>query len=242
MPLVGAGKMPNLAWFLEEGICGNMATLQPVISPMLWTSYATVKRAYKHGVHDFSGPDPLSAGIRPVTNLSRKTKAIWTILNQQGLHTITIGWWPSNPAEELSRGVMVSNDIQTADWNITSLRKGLPLFAEGTSLSRLSRRHRHRVNLAGHALHELLRIAEITFDLHVQPKARRLAEIPAQAQRCVEGDGPLAVNDFVHPARWHPQSASQRILSEPHRLHVVFQENFSRRHVVEIRLHGDRLV
>jgi len=117
MPLVDAGKMPNLAKLLEEGICGNMATLQPVLSPMLWTSIATGKRAYKHGVHGFSEPDPLSGGIRPVTNLSRKTKAIWNILNQNGLRTITIGWWPSNPAEELSRGVMVSNDFQTAFGN-----------------------------------------------------------------------------------------------------------------------------
>ena len=112
MPLVDAGKMPNVARLLQEGICGNMATLQPVLSPMLWTSIATGKRAYKHGIHGFSEPDPVSGGIRPVTNLSRKTKAIWNIMNQEGRNTITIGWWPSNPAEELSRGVMVSNDYQ----------------------------------------------------------------------------------------------------------------------------------
>src|SRR5882724_11776977 len=98
MPLVDAGKMPNIAKLIEYGICGNMATLQPVLSPMLWTSIATGKRAYKHGIHGFSEPDPVSVGIRPVTNLSRKTKAIWNILNQNGLNTITIGWWPSNPA------------------------------------------------------------------------------------------------------------------------------------------------
>ena len=75
MPLIDAGKMPNLARLIEEGICGNIATLQPVLSPILWTSIATGKRAYKHGIHGFSEPDPLSGGIRPVTNLSRKTKA-----------------------------------------------------------------------------------------------------------------------------------------------------------------------
>jgi len=51
------------------------------------------------------------------TNLSRKTKAVWNILNQSDLNTITIGWWPSNPAEELSRGIMVSNDFQNAHGN-----------------------------------------------------------------------------------------------------------------------------
>jgi tetratricopeptide (TPR) repeat protein len=113
-PLIDAGKMPNLARFVEQGVMGNIATLQPVLSPMLWTSIATGKRPYKHGIHGFSEPDPVTGGIRPVTNLSRRTKAIWNILNQNDLHTITIGWWPSNPAEPLSKGVMVSNDYQKA--------------------------------------------------------------------------------------------------------------------------------
>lgn len=113
-PLLDAGKMPNLASFLARGVSGNIATLQPCLSPMLWTSIATGKRAYKHGIHGFSEPDPVSGSIRPVTNLSRKTKAIWNILNQQGKNTITVGWWPSNPAEPLSKGVMVSNDYQNA--------------------------------------------------------------------------------------------------------------------------------
>jgi tetratricopeptide (TPR) repeat protein/arylsulfatase A-like enzyme len=113
-PLIDAGKMPHLAALLEGGICGNLATLQPVLSPMLWTSIATGKRPYKHGIHGFSEPDPVTGDIRPVTNLSRKTKALWNILNQNGLKSVTIGWWPSHPAEELSRGVMVSNDYQRA--------------------------------------------------------------------------------------------------------------------------------
>ena len=112
--LMDAGKMPNLAQLIEKGICGNLATLQPVLSPMLWTSIATGKRAYKHGIHGFSEPDPITGGIRPVTNLSRKTKALWNILNQNDLRTIIVGWWPSNPVEELSKGVMVSNDYQRA--------------------------------------------------------------------------------------------------------------------------------
>lgn len=113
-PLIDAGKMPNLARLIESGVMGNIATLQPCLSPMLWTSIATGKRPYKHGVHGFSEPDPVTGAIRPVTNLSRKTKAIWNMLNQEGRHTITIGWWPSNPAEPLSKGVMVSNDYQQA--------------------------------------------------------------------------------------------------------------------------------
>ena len=54
-PLVDAGQMPNLARLLERGVMGNLASLQPMLSPMLWTSIASGKRPYKHGVHGFSG-------------------------------------------------------------------------------------------------------------------------------------------------------------------------------------------
>ncbi|PAW73105.1 MAG: hypothetical protein B9S38_04645, partial [Verrucomicrobiia bacterium Tous-C4TDCM] len=74
-PLLDAGKMPHLARFIEQGVMGNIATLQPALSPTLWTSIATGKRPYKHGILGFSEPDPVTGGIRPITNLSRKTKA-----------------------------------------------------------------------------------------------------------------------------------------------------------------------
>ncbi len=112
-PLVDEGKMPNMKRFLQGGVMGNLATLYPVLSPMLWTSIATGKRAYKHGIHGFSEPDPNTGGIRPITNSSRTTKAIWNILNQNGKRSNVVGWWPSYPVETIN-GVMVSNHYQEA--------------------------------------------------------------------------------------------------------------------------------
>lgn len=106
--LIGEDKMPNLAGLIERGVMGNLATLYPSLSPTLWTSIATGKRPYKHGIWGFTEPDPTSGAIRPVTNLSRKTRAIWNILQTQGLQSNVIGWWPSHPAEPIS-GVMVSD-------------------------------------------------------------------------------------------------------------------------------------
>jgi predicted AlkP superfamily phosphohydrolase/phosphomutase/tetratricopeptide (TPR) repeat protein len=114
-PMMDAGEMPNLAKLVSGGVMGNMATLYPVLSPMLWTSIATGKRAHKHGIHGFSEPDPASGGVRPITNLSRKVKAVWNILNQNGLKSNVVGWWPSNPAEPID-GVMVSNLYQAASF------------------------------------------------------------------------------------------------------------------------------
>ena len=50
---------------------GQIATLHPPLSPMLWTSIATGKRPFKHGIHGFSEPTPDGRGVQPVTNLSR---------------------------------------------------------------------------------------------------------------------------------------------------------------------------
>ena len=89
-PLLDAGKMPHLARFLERGVMGNIATLQPALSPTLWTS-------------------------------------------------ITVGWWPSNPAEPLSKGVMVSNDYQHAHGSSTFEPEKWPLKPETIHPERLVR-------------------------------------------------------------------------------------------------------
>lgn len=112
-PLMDAGKMPTVRWLVDRGSMANLATLRPVLSPMLWTSIATGKRPAKHGIYGFSEPLPGGTGVRPVTNLSRKTKAIWNILSQQGLRSNVVGWWPSHPAEPIN-GCMVSNHFQQA--------------------------------------------------------------------------------------------------------------------------------
>lgn len=112
-PLLEEGKMPHLERMINEGVKGNLATIQPALSPMLWTSIATGKRAFKHGIHGFVEPDPQTSAVRPITNLSRKTKAIWNILNLNGGKCNVVGWWPSHPAEPIN-GVMVSNHFQQA--------------------------------------------------------------------------------------------------------------------------------
>lgn len=107
-PLLHAGEMPHLARLISEGVRGNHATIYPALSPMLWTSIATGKRPGKHGVHGFTEPSEDGLSVRPISNLGRKTKAFWNILNQQGKRAVVVGWWPSHPAEPIA-GAMVSN-------------------------------------------------------------------------------------------------------------------------------------
>jgi tetratricopeptide (TPR) repeat protein len=100
--------MPALNDFINHGVMGNLATLQPVLSPMLWNSIATGMRADKHGIHGFAEPDPSSGGVRPVTSTSRKVKAIWNILTQRGYKTHVLGWFAGHPAEPIN-GISVSD-------------------------------------------------------------------------------------------------------------------------------------
>lgn len=110
-PLLAAGEMPHLASVIAGGVRGNHSTIYPALSPMLWTSIATGKRPGKHGIHGFSEPTEDGLSVRPISNLGRKTKAFWNILNQHGHRSIVVGWWPSHPAEPI-RGAMVSDRFQ----------------------------------------------------------------------------------------------------------------------------------
>lgn len=44
-PLIGSGQLPNLAALIENGVIADLASLQPAVPALLWTSLATGVRA-----------------------------------------------------------------------------------------------------------------------------------------------------------------------------------------------------
>lgn len=115
--LIAKGQMPTMEFMVKNGVRGNLSTLEPVLSPMLWSSIATGKYADKHGIHGFTEPDYEQGFVKPISSTSRKAKAIWNILTHQGYKSNVFAWWPSNPAEPIN-GVMVSNLYQRAGQSI----------------------------------------------------------------------------------------------------------------------------
>jgi tetratricopeptide (TPR) repeat protein len=107
-PLLEEGKMPFLRKLIEIGVSGKIATLAPIISPILWNSIATGKQADKHDILGFIEPSPDGKGARPVSSTSRKAKAIWNILSQSGLRSAVVNWYASHPAEPID-GVVFTN-------------------------------------------------------------------------------------------------------------------------------------
>lgn len=107
-PLMDSGHMPTLRCIVEGGVSGNLRTLEPMLSPMLWTSIATGKRAYDHGVLGFTEVDALTQRIQPVTASTRRCAALWNILASQGLNCHVIGWFATH-GEQIPGGGLVSN-------------------------------------------------------------------------------------------------------------------------------------
>lgn len=110
-PMMAKGQMPNLKSVIDRGVYGNLSTMNPPFSPMLWSTVATGKTPDKHGVLNFIELAPDLKGIRPVTTASRKAKALWNILHHEGYRSNVVGWWPSFPAEPIN-GVVVSDVFQ----------------------------------------------------------------------------------------------------------------------------------
>ena len=108
-PLLDQGKLPALKRLVESGVSGNLATLEPQLSPMLWTSIATGKMAYHHGVHGFTEVDPVSGRVVPVSAATRCCKTLWEMLGEPfSVHTAD---WPTWD-ESLTVDSMVEIAIQ----------------------------------------------------------------------------------------------------------------------------------
>jgi len=106
--LLEEGGMDGVRSLMDGGNHGNLATLEPQLSPMLWTSIATGKMAYHHGVEGFTEVDPVSGQIVPVSAATRKCKTLWEILGEHGKRSHVISWFATQGEQDLD-GKMVSN-------------------------------------------------------------------------------------------------------------------------------------
>jgi len=126
--LFGAGRLPNLRRLADAGARADLGTLEPKLSPLLWTSITTGKTADKHGVLNFVEPKPDGSGLQVSSSTTRRTKALWNILSQSGLATNVVGWYASHPAEPI-RGAVVTNLLQEGEPADASAGWALPAAA-----------------------------------------------------------------------------------------------------------------
>jgi len=107
-PMMDAGSLPGISRLVDEGTSGNLTTLEPQLSPMLWTSVATGKMAYHHGVSGFTEVDPRNGAVVPVSAATRRCRTIWEMLGERGLRSNVVGWFATQGEQDLP-GHVVSN-------------------------------------------------------------------------------------------------------------------------------------
>lgn len=136
--LIAEGRMPNLAALAARGRTFELETLRPTFSPILWTSIATGKTRFQHGIHDvlqstLPGGITLRRSVERTAFLTKTTGVLFRLLEKRhllklsgyrssqvhatsvfdaaseaGLPATRIEWYVSWPAVPLS-GVDVSD-------------------------------------------------------------------------------------------------------------------------------------
>ncbi len=107
-PYLKNGTMPNLAALAAEGRSGVLATLQPPLSPLVWTTMMTGVSPLEHGVLDFTRLNPRTGVEEPITREERRVPAIWNLADLEGRSSAVFGMWATWPAEPV-RGLMVAD-------------------------------------------------------------------------------------------------------------------------------------
>lgn len=108
--LVARGSMPNLKRLMATGTYGDLASITPLLSPLIWTTMATGEPPEVHGVLDFLEVDAATGARVPVTSRKRRVPALWNMASAAGLRVGVSGWWASWPAEAVN-GVLVSDRL-----------------------------------------------------------------------------------------------------------------------------------
>lgn len=107
--LIGEGKLPTFARLKREGSFGRLRSLEPLLSPIVWTTIATGRRPQDHGIFDFIeiGRDGQPT---PITSVRRKVPALWNVATEFGVPSGFVGWYASYPAEKV-KGFEVSDRL-----------------------------------------------------------------------------------------------------------------------------------
>ncbi len=110
MPLIERGTLPNFRRVVREGAIGPLRSLEPMLSPLLWTTMATGKYPEDHGILNFTVDDPQTGQKVPITRLYRKVDAFWNMLSDVDRRVAMIGWLATYPAEPVN-GLMVTDRV-----------------------------------------------------------------------------------------------------------------------------------
>jgi tetratricopeptide (TPR) repeat protein len=100
--------LANIKRVKREGAWGDLQSIEPLVSPLIWTTMVTGVTPDIHGITDFLIRDELTGEDIPVTSSMRRVPAVWNMTSLTDLSCGFIGWFASFPAEDVE-GFIVSD-------------------------------------------------------------------------------------------------------------------------------------
>lgn len=122
LPLEEQGRLPFFSKLLRDGSYSRVTTLRPTRRAALWTTLATGKHPFRHGIvgdRIFDAPFlsraatlnllPLGIGFehwgvlsrgQPIDSGLRRVRAIWEILSRLNIPTALVGWPLTSPSSD----------------------------------------------------------------------------------------------------------------------------------------------
>lgn len=105
--LVEGGELPHLAALAREGVRAAVRPERPILSPRIWTTFATGVEPQRHGVLDWVRRGP-GGGLQLYSNLDRQTPAVWNIASAGERTVAVVNWLITQPPDRVN-GVMISD-------------------------------------------------------------------------------------------------------------------------------------
>ena len=123
--LASAGRLPEISGLMRDGTFARTATMEPTLSPPIWTSMATGVIPDRHGIHGFVRQQIRGANGEPMlyTNRERRVKAVWNVASDAGVRSCIVGYWMTFPVEPIE-GVMVAQTGKPPGSTADPQRKG----------------------------------------------------------------------------------------------------------------------
>jgi len=111
-PLMEKGQLPVLASLVEQGASGPLKSMEPMISPALWTTVVTGVSPERHGIRDFVFKEHGNDAQPIVNSTIRERLALWNILSGLGISVGMLDWYATWPAEPVN-GFIISDRLRT---------------------------------------------------------------------------------------------------------------------------------
>jgi tetratricopeptide (TPR) repeat protein len=103
-------RLDNIQRLKSEGAWGNLQSIEPLVSPLIWTTIATGVTPDIHGIMDFLVKDEKTGEEIPATSAMRRVPALWNMASLCGLRSGFVGWLATYPAEAVD-GFIVTDRL-----------------------------------------------------------------------------------------------------------------------------------